>query len=534
MKNRNLILLKNLLLSTSQWNCIRHCKDKKRRGRAIGNFVAMGILFLLLMAYCVSMCIGYGVIGIAKTIPTICVLTISAINLFITFLKTNGYLFHFKEYDMLMALPFEVKWVAGTKFLYMYIKNLFWTAGISISMMVGYGIYAKPNPLVYPVWVILSLFVPIIPMLVASLIGFLIIKISSHFQKNNIIQTVISLVIVVFAFSLRFIIEGIAKSGEVELVLTDVADALEESMAFYLPAKWFAGAVTDLRIADMLLLVGVTILAFEIFFVFVGKSYRKINSALNSHGGARVFKMGQQKRKSIVKTICYKEWKRLLGSSVYMTNIFIGELLALILGVVTLIFGLDTIIATITQGAPLTIQMICPAIPLIIYFCVGMMTTTCVSPSLEGKNYWIIQSLPIDKRVLYQGKILFQLYLAIPFMVFGVVAFCISARVPVLISALYVIEGIVLCVFSACWGMVCGLKYRRLDWENEVEVVKQGAATAVYMLPNMIITIGLVVLVVFLGLQMDQILVTLVLIAIAAVLAILSYYKAMSMAKKSF
>ena len=72
----------------------------------------------------------------------------------------------------------------------------------------------------------------------------------------------------------------------------------------------------------------------------------------------------------------------------------------------------------------------------------------------------------------------------------------------------------------------------RLDWENEIEVIKQGSAVAIYMLPNMFIVMGLIVLVVFLGTRLDHALLTLILILITAILAGLSYMRVMSLARK--
>ena len=83
--------------------------------------------------------------------------------------------------------------------------------------------------------------------------------------------------------------------------------------------------------------------------------------------------------------------------------------------------------------------------------------------------------------------------------------------------------GLVLCAFSTAWGCVCGTRHIRLDWDNEIEVIKQGAAVAIYMLPNMFVVMGLTVLVVFLGTRMDHRLLTVAGIIIAGALAALSY-----------
>ena len=114
--NRDLILLRTLLLSTSQGNIYRHCKDKKKRGKIIGGYIGAGLLYAMIMAYCILMCIGYGKAGMADSAPVMCALIISLLAFLFTFFKTNGYLFNFKEYDMLMSLPFEARTVAGCKF----------------------------------------------------------------------------------------------------------------------------------------------------------------------------------------------------------------------------------------------------------------------------------------------------------------------------------------------------------------------------------------------------------------------------------
>ena len=74
----------------------------------------------------------------------------------------------------------------------------------------------------------------------------------------------------------------------------------------------------------------------------------------------------------------------------------------------------------------------------------------------------------------------------------------------------------------------------RLDWENEVEVIKQGAGTAIYMFPNMFAVMGLAVLVIFLGTKVNSNIITIILILIASLLSALCYLRALSLARKSF
>ena len=111
MKNNMILLLKTLLLSTSQRNIYKYTDDKKKKKRIVGGTIGVTVLYLLTMVYCIAMCIGYGKAGLIDSAPVMCALVISVLAFFFTLFKTNGYLFNFKEYDMLMSLPFETRTV---------------------------------------------------------------------------------------------------------------------------------------------------------------------------------------------------------------------------------------------------------------------------------------------------------------------------------------------------------------------------------------------------------------------------------------
>ena len=530
--NNGIVLLRALLMSTSGRNIRKHSTDKKKRRRIIGNAVGVVVLYAMLMALCVAMCIGFGRIGLVRAVPEMCALMISALAFVFTLFKTNSYLFNFREYDMLMSLPLESRTVAGCKFLYMYIKSLAWYASISLAMLIGYGVYARPSWAIYPVWIVLSLLLPLIPMLIASFLGFLIARISSGFRRTNAIQTVLTLIFTLAAFSLRFVIEDLLRNNRVEATLQAASALTGGASRVYLPAAWFTEAVTKGSMSSMLLLAGVSIALFSAVFAVVGRSYRSINSALKSHAAARRFRMSAQKQRGVVRAIAFKEFRRMTGSTAYLVNAGIGVILAALVGLLTLVIGPDRIIQVVTHDAPVDPTMLHPAIPFIVYFFIGMVATTACSPSLEGKNYWILQSLPIEKKTVYQGKMLYNMAMTVPFMAFSTLCLCVAGKVPAVETALYLLLGLTLCAFSTAWGCVCGIKHMRLDWENEIEVIKQGAAVAIYMLPNMFVVMGLAVLSVVLGLRMNRLLLALIFTAAATLLAALSYWRAMALARR--
>ncbi len=530
--NKNILLLKTLLLSTSRINTLRYCKDGKKKGKIIGGIVGVCMLYLLVMGFAILTCIGYGMTGMIQAAPVMCALIMSLLAFVFTLFKTNGYLFNFKEYDMLMSLPFAPKSIAACKFLYMYIKGMAWHLSISVAMLIGYGIFAKPAFYVYILWLVLTLFVPIIPTLLASFLGFIIARIFAGFKRRNILQTVFTFIFVIAVFAFRFLMEDMLKDGKVKETLEQSYDMTVGIAKVYLPAGWFSDGVTGSNILSVLFLVVISVVLFVVLFMLVGRSYRTINSKLKSHAAARKYKMTSQKKKGILNTIAFKEFKRLVGSTTYMTNGAMGVILSTLLGIVTLIIGFDKIIGLVTKGAQFDHAVVQPAIPFIIFFFIGMVSTTCCSPSLEGKNYWIIKSLPLDMKKVYQGKMLFNMYMNVPAMIVTTLCMCISAKVPVLETILYLILGFVLCAFSTTWGCVCGIKHMKLEWENEIEVIKQGAAVTIYLLPNMFVTMILTGASVFLGIIMGHILPTVIITIVYAGLAVVSYIGAMALAKK--
>ena len=532
MKSNGLVLLKTLLMSTSDINIVKTTKDKKKRSKAIGNMIGKGFLYLLVLAYGILAAIGYSSLGMEDALPATAAISVSAMAFIFTMIKANSYLFGFKEYDMLMALPFSEKSVAGDKFLYMYMKSLPWYVVISLSMMIGYGITAKPGILAYILWVVLSFVLPIIPMLLASFLGLLFAKIGSGFKHWKIVQSILIFIFIIACILSRFLIESLIRSGAIPDILNDFSETSKVAGTYYPPIRWFEESILNYRISDMLLLIGLSIVLFELVFILFAKNYKKINTSMKTSVAKRSYKVTKLKTRSIVRSVADKEMKRFFGSIPYLTNMGVGYVLAIVMGIVSLVIGMEGIISGITQGAPITKDMIKIAIPFIVYFMTGMTSTSTASPSLEGKNYWIVKSLPISTGDLYKGKILAALYLAVPSQVISTILICISMRTTVLEAVLFIIAGIVFCTFSAVFGCVTGIRFMKLEWENEIEVVKQGAAVGVYMLVNMLLTMALLVGSVALGFVMNPTIAILLSMLLYICLTAFSAYRVKKLAAK--
>ena len=532
MKNNSSVLLKTLLKSTSIINILKTSKDKKKRGRIIGGIIGAIIIYLMLGAYCVLTAIGYAKFGLSDKMAGMTAIIITLIAFVFTLIKTNSYLFDFKEYDMLMALPFKVKTVVGCKFLYMYVKSLPWYLSISITMLIGYGITGAPAWYVYPLWILLSLPVSMIPMLLASLLGFLLARISTGFKHWKAVQAILLFAVISLSLFSRFFFEKLAKEAELSDIVGSAVDATTSIGKYYFPVAWFETGVTKFSISSILLLIGVTLLLFEAVFFIYARSYKKVNSTMKTSAAKKNFKLKEQKKKSAARAMAFKELKRFFGSVNWLVNAGFGYIAAVLIGVASLFVGFDKIIGAITEGAPISGDMVLPAIPFVAYLMTGMVALTASSPSLEGKNYWIIKSLPLSDKDIYGGKILANLYISIPSQLIATLCMCIAAKAGVGETIGYMILGVVLCLFSATFGCACGIHFMRLDWENEIEIIKQGASLVVYMFPNLILTMGALVGSVILAMTVGKPIVITAEVLIYSILIYIFYLRTKALAKR--
>ena len=174
-----------------------------------------------------------------------------------------------------------------------------------------------------------------------------------------------------------------------------------------------------------------------------------------------------------------KELRRFLNSAVYLTNMGLGIVMVAAIGIAGLIFR-----SQVLEFLNLLPELTALA-PILLCGMAGFMVTmTCISApsvSLEGKNLWLLKSLPVSTRVILRAKLRFHCRMAMP--VPCVVGLVLS------VSYGFGAADVILCTLClgllgflcGVLGMVCGLRWARLDWTNEMGPVKQSTALMVTM-----------------------------------------------------
>ena len=292
MNSKSMILLRTMWAATGRINVLKHSKSKQKKNAAIAMLSGYAVIAVFLALFIFYVCMGLGKLGYPEMAADLTASMITLVALIFTLLKANAYLYAFKEYDMLMAMPFSVETVVTGRFLLMYFRDLPWNVLISFSALAGYAVSVHPGPAVYILWILLTPFLPLLPMTVSTLLGYLVARVGARVRHKTLIQTVLTFLVVLPVFAIQYIAEYIARNNLGDEVLETSSAALS-AMAMVIPTiGWFEKAVLSCDVLAALLLILVSVLLFAAVVFLITKNYRRINSALAAVSGRKKSREG--------------------------------------------------------------------------------------------------------------------------------------------------------------------------------------------------------------------------------------------------
>lgn len=488
MKSKCILLLKSQLSN-------EFARKSKSKGRTVTT-AAIGLVAVMMIIYAFFISYGLGSIGMATLIPSYGVALTSLIMLFFTAFKANGVLFAYREYDFIMSLPVKTSTVIASRFLTMYLMNLGLTAAVMIAMGAGYVIFTVPGPFFYIQWIFGILAVPLIPTTLASLLGVLIILFSSRFKYANAVVTIVSLALIIGVLVLSFGVSSIDHSGFDLTTLKSLSEILLRDIhKIYPPAVLFYRGIVHSQPLSMLIFLAASVLWYYIFIKAVSVVYKKLNTSLTTFHARTNYKLSEIKASSQLAALYRKESKRFFSSSIYCLNMGMGVILTVIASIACLFISQDTL--AMIFKSDLAWEMIQRVLPFAIGALLSMTCTTCISLSLEGKNLWILKSLPIQDATIFKCKILWNLTLQIPAAL--IAALLINIRFPLnpVMRLLTFVTPIACAFFNTLWGMFINLQMPQYDWVSLTALVKQSIPSMAGLIGGLIgglIPVGVLIL----------------------------------------
>jgi ABC-2 type transport system permease protein len=280
-------------------------------------------------------------------------------------------------------------------------------------------------------------------------------------KRANALMTVGALAIYYFLF--------VKITGIFEEVTDNVGKLGEKVQSsnhlIYLIGQAFSGNI------GLLMIVWIVVIACALllFFVFE-KKYLGYITKQNARV-VKAFDAGQIKTKSQANTLVYKDIKRYLSCATYILNCSFGTVFMMVLSVLMLFKGNDIfkliemmIDSNINFVPILNISLIC--------IMISLNTITAPSISLEGKNLWILKSLPVREWTIIKTKIKLHYFITIvPVLIFDA-ELLVIARQNLFVSAMTLLITMLYPLFTAGLGLFINLMKPKLNWTSESTVTR--------------------------------------------------------------
>ena len=477
------LLTKIRLCNTFRLNEIRYCKDPKAKLRFIGMIFVWVILMILAIGYVGGLSYVLCKAGMSDILFKILVMAIGMMSLIFTIIKASSIIFAQKDYELQMSLPVSKTAIIISRFLSMYLSNVFISLIIMLPSMVIYTYMEKVELYFWIYGLIGVLFVPLLPIAFATVMGAIITGISSRCEHKSIINTVLTVTLTIGLLLVNMNFTGIEQNGEDILeLIKSIGVIMKDTVADkYPPAEWLGNAMVNNNILDFILFISISIGVFLLMLFILQRYYSSIFNMINSFNNINKFEMSEIHSDTIIKSLVRRELKHYFSCSIYVSNTIIGNILMVICSIILLVVGTSSIEEALgIEG------IVVRTFPILSGMLPAIMPMTVSSISIEGKQLWIIKSLPIKTKDILLSKILANIIVAMPFYVIAEVIALIALRSSFMEVVWIIVLPLIYIMFSIILGIFINLKVPNFKWESEIQVVKQSIAVFITLIISML------------------------------------------------
>lgn len=483
------ILLKNSIMNNWGINKFLKEESKSERIKNISIFLAilLGIFSvgMLIVMYSLAIADQLGQYGYLNLILISAMILSTMFSFFTSVYKAQGVLFSSRDFETLMSLPIKPSIILASKMIELLLLNYLFVALVTIPPSIVYFMKADTSIVFFIYLLIGIVFIPLLPIVMAAIIAFVISYISSRMKHKALILNIGTLIAVVIVVIGSFKIDKI-----INMVIANSASIIEGIKTIYPPSYYFTDALVNLSLLSMVKLILWSIIPFILFLMVFGRSFKSINLRLGETFKKSNYKLTTLKTNTLRGALIKKEFKRYFSSSIYVTNTIIGVVLVTVAAVACLIMGGDFMLDQMAQSSDADIQAIAPLLkqvmqftPLIILsFGVGLTCTTGSAISIEGKNLWILKSSPLEVKDIFISKIAVNIILLVPAIIFDTIMLAIAFDLTLINFMWTILIPTLLAILVSVGGLLINLYFPKLDWTSEVQVVKQSLSSMISIL----------------------------------------------------
>lgn len=368
--------------------------------------------------------------------------------------------------ELLLSMPFKKIEIMVAKALSRFAFNLALVILFFLPCMIAYFSYTPFNLVAILGCSIVMLLIPLMAVGLSYLVDFLVTVCFSNTKFGNISKAIFTLLTLV---GIVGIYEFLVLNLEDAAVMTNVVN-------------WM---ITFNPIV-MLPVIGGAVLIFVL-----GNWLNAL--LLNREGRASHTKPTRISSKvtTPLRSLLKNETNRYFNSPTLMINTLIGPI-AIIALTIWLAIDQGKILALLPlEMFGIQADMIYLLIGLVFAMASVMTYPAAISISLEGKQLWILRSMPISAATVLTAKALFNILLLVPVILICGIVLQITLHISVLGFVMMMLIPILTSVLVSYAGVLINLFFPKLEFENEHFLIKQSLSGFMMLFGGMLVVLAL-------------------------------------------
>ena len=471
------------LLKVNLLSIVRGKENKKKRKLSHGLILLIVGAIVCYYSYKLSSTLmkGFKVINSEYLLIPLFFAVTSIILIITNYKKIDGIFFKNKDFDILESLPIKRKYIILTKMIELYSSAMLVTLAFMIPSYVVYVKNISPDITFHIMYFISLLFVPCIPVVIATIIGYIISYISSFFKRKELVQLLASIGIFAAFYMLGY------KMGSMNPdQFANFGKLILDFFNRYYPLTiFYKEMVIDSNIISLILYIVINIIFFIAITFVISKTYAYINGKLSQVKTSKNKKIKRLKKSGKTASLLKKDFRRLLSSPNYLLNSCFGIVILLIfdIGLIASESTFVTLFKELAKGGALFV------FPLTMLIMMGYIHPVSVSLSLEGKSFYVLRTLPISFKDIIKEKLLFHLILVLPIAILTPLVISYRIEFGALTTILFVILFVMSAILTGLVDLLLDILFIKINWENEIKVIKRSIQSFLAMIFGMMIGI---------------------------------------------
>lgn len=395
--------------------------------------------------------------------------------------NTFSTLYIAKDNELLLAMPIPPWQILLARIALVFGMSLLYSGCVWIPAVVYGWIFAAPTAVAVVFDILLILMVALFVTVLTCVLGWFVALVASRIKNKSFLLVAASLLFVAGYYYFCF------HMTEFFMSIVTNAEAIGNGIRTWGNLLYQLGLAADGDGKAMLIFCGVTAALFGLCFFVLAKTFTRI--VTKTHGAEKKSGKVTVKSTPLHAALLKREWKRFAGSATYMLNCGLGIVMVLALDVLTL-FKREILTGYLGEISGI-FPVLTDYLPMLVVVGVGMIcgmnVVSAPSVSLEGKNLWILRSMPISGRQILGAKLELHLLLNLPAAVVSVfiLGWCLElSTASILMAAAY---SVALVWTTGAFGLMLGLLRPNFTWTTEAMPIKQSINVLLTMLVGWIL-----------------------------------------------